>query len=459
MFHRIVLIFVVLLVTGCAQSDKTEMTESEEVAANLEITFNKHIAPIIFENCAVCHRPGEAGPFSLLTYQDVRKRLKMIAHVTQTRFMPPWPANREYQTYANEIGLDDSEIKMITDWIERGAPEGHPDDLPILPDFSQISALGEPDLIVPMTDTVFIPGNNTDLFLYIKAPFSLPSDTFLKAVEFVPGNRQLVHHMNGSLINYQEGKKNNHFSGLSVINPDTTDSFSAYHYMELLNDDGSYPPLTPSMVNYLPAVSAVNYPEGIGGYFLKKQAAFLMQTMHYGPSAIDTFDLSYFKLWFADTPPKRPMRELQMGTLGVTPVIPEFVIPADSVVTFKTTYRVPHDWSVLTINPHMHLLGKEFLAYAIPPQGDTIPLVHIPRWDFRWQYFYTFKKVLKLPKGSKIEVWGTFDNTTNNPFQPFSPPKTISEPEADMKTTDEMFQFFINYVPYQAGDEEIELRQ
>lgn len=458
MFYRVALTGITsLLLASCQPTQQQESAQS--AYGNTPLTFNQHIAPIIFEHCAVCHRKGEAGPFPLVSYRDVKKRAKMIAHVTETRFMPPWPANREYQSYANERGLSDEQIAMIQRWYEEGAPEGSSDKLPPLPDFDRASALGSPDMIVSMKDTVWIPGNNRDLFLYIKVPFELPADTFLRAVEFVPGNRQLVHHMNGSLINYPDGKKSDIWQGETIIDPDTTDSFSAYHYMKLLNDDGTYPPLSPSMVNYLPGVEAVAYPEGIGGYYLKRQAAFLMQTMHYGPSALDTFDLSHFKLWFSDTPPKRPMRELQMGTLGDTPVIPEFIIPADSVITFKTSYRVPQDWSVLTINPHMHLLGREFLAYAIRPDGDTIPLVHLPRWDFRWQYFYTFEHMLKIPKGSKIEVWGTFDNTANNPFQPFDPPQTIREPKGDMKTTDEMFQFFVNYVLYEEGDEEIPLHQ
>lgn len=459
MFYRVIAGFIVVCtLSACGDSGESK-DQRELIPDTLLVTFSEHIAPLVWENCAPCHRPGEAGPFSLLEYADLKKRTKMIRHVTESGFMPPWPADPGYRSFVGERRLSDYQKALIARWVEQGAEKGDPNLLPEMPDFSAQRPLGEPDAIVYLKDTVWIPGNNSDLFLYIKVPFELERDTFLRAIEFVPGNRQLLHHMNGNLINYAPGQKTDHFAGATIVDPDTTGTFTAYQYMQLANDDGSYPVLTPSAVNYLPGVEAAFYPEGIGGFRISKQGAFLVQTMHYGPSAIDTFDLSYFKLYFVPEPPKRPLREIQMGTLGETPVIPDLVIPADSVVSFYTEYRVKQDLSLLTINPHMHLLGTRFKAYAIPPQGDTIPLVHIPEWDFRWQYFYTFEKMLKIPKGSIIRAEATFDNTTDNPHQPFSPLRDVVPPEEgdDMKTTDEMFQFFINYVPYEEGDEEVSL--
>ena len=121
---------------------------------------------------------------------------------------------------------------------------------------------------------------------------------------------------------------------------------------------------------------------------------------------------------------------------------------------------ITQDISLLTINPHMHLLGKSFLAYAITLNNDTIPLIKIDNWNFRWQYFYTFKKMLKIPAGSEIIVEATYDNTSNNPDNPFSPPQVVSERKnlngkGSMRTSDEMLQFIINYLPYNDGDENI----
>lgn len=463
MFHRIVLwvmlAAIIVFLAACGAEHQNQADNSVDRSDTTAVTFNTHIAPIVHANCAPCHRPGEAGPFSLLTFADLKKRTKMIKYVTQSGFMPPWPANPVYRSFANERGLTDEEKALIKRWIDQGAPEGDPKGKPELPRFEERQPLGVPDEVVWMRDTMYITGDNTDHFRYMKVPFELKQDTFLKAIEFVPGNRELLHHMNGNLINYDPAQKSDVFAGVTIVDPDTTDTFSAYHYMQLANDDGSFPPLTPSAVNYLPGVGAVNYPEGIGGYYVSRKGAFLVQSMHYGPTPIDTFDLSRFELYYAEKPPERPLLEIQMGTLGETPVVPAFVIPADTIMTFRTTYRVPRDISVVTINPHMHLLGREFRAFAVPPSGDTIPLIHIPEWDFRWQYFYTFKRMLKIPRGSEITAVATFDNTLGNPFQPFVPTKTIFPPPEgdDMKTTDEMFQFFVNYVPYKPGDEHISL--
>ena len=432
--------------------------EEKEKTFPIEITFNEHIAPIVHENCTPCHRPGEAGPFSLITYKDVRKRTKMIAEVTKDRYMPPWPADRSYSNFIGERGLTNEQIAMFSAWRDSGAKEGDPDKAPRPPVFPTSSQLGQPDLVVYMSDTFFIEGDNSDRFILGKVPFELAKDTFIRAIEFVPGNRQLVHHMNGHLINYPSGKKRDPFQGDLYVDAEQVLSRDAYGLMDLANDDGSYPPLTPSAVNYLPGLAPPVYPEGIGGYYLNRTGLFLMNTLHYGPSPLDTFDLSRFNVFFSDGPPERPLKELQLGTLGMTPVEPELVIPPEKVMTFTTKYTLDEDISVLTINPHMHLLGTVFWAFAIDLVGDTIPLVRIPKWDFRWQYAYTFEYMLPLMRGTTIHVHGTFDNTSDNPENPFDPPRTALAPkDRNMRTTDEMFQFFINYVDHRPGDEEIGL--
>jgi hypothetical protein len=143
--------------------------------------------------------------------------------------------------------------------------------------------------------------------------------------------------------------------------------------------------------------------------------------------------------------------------LGISDVVPALVIPPDTVMRFITRATIQKDISLVTINPHMHLLGKSFIAYAITPQGDTIPLIRIPRWDFRWQYYYTFRNMLHIPSGSIIVAEGVFDNTTSNPNNPFNPPREISGLQGSMRTTDEMFQLIMTFLPYEPGDENITL--
>ncbi|MEM9985512.1 MAG: hypothetical protein AAF804_10490, partial [Bacteroidota bacterium] len=241
------------------------------------------------------------------------------------------------------------------------------------------------------------------------------------------------------------------------LDRETVANDKAYPQLGLLNDDGTYPELTPLVCNYLPGVEPALYPPGLGGYRLRAQGAFLLNDLHYGPIAVDTFDRSRFNVFFAPAPPQRPTMEIQLGTLGISDIVPPLVIPPDTVMSFRTRAVIREDISLLTLNPHMHLLGTSFKAWALSPQGDTIPLIHIPEWDFRWQYFYTFSRPLRLPAGSVIEVAATYDNTADNPNNPHHPPQLVAERNGSMRTTDEMLQFILTYVPYQAGDEDIDL--
>lgn len=421
------------------------------------ITFSEHIAPLIHANCTPCHRPGSAGPFSLITYHDVLRKAKTIKLVTGIRLMPPWPADRNYSNFVGEKGLSEQQIEMIAEWVDNGCPVGDSTRIPAPPHFPQGSFLGTPDKVVKMPTPFPIKGDNKDKFLLMKFPYELERDTFIRAIEFVAGNKKVVHHVNGFLIQYEEGKKKNIYEGDFYADTEQMNYPEAYEKMKLAHDDGTYPALTSSAVNYLPGVLPNLYPEGIGGLVVKKKGAIFLKDIHYGPSPKDDTDTSYFNIFFAKKKPQRPLLELQMGTLGVSEIVPPLVIPPNEVKTFKTQVAITKDISLITINPHMHLLGKSFWAFAVKPGGDTIPLIKIPQWDFRWQYFYTFKKPVKIPAGSVIQAIGVYDNTVNNPRNPFNPPQTVSERQGSMRTTDEMFQFIINYVLYREGDETISL--
>lgn len=445
-------IVAVLLLVSCGQSNKTEFELPENV------TFNEHVAPIIYENCSPCHRPDGGAPFQMLSYGDVAKRAKMIRDVTADRYMPPWPADPHYRSFIGERYLTAKEIGVLAKWVEQGHKEGEGEG-PKPPTIATKSMFGKADLVVALNDSVFIEGNNLDRFMVMKIPFQLPQDTFIRLIEFVPGNRELVHHMNGHLITYDDDKKRDVFDGQYVVADVDGSTFETYKTLAIANDDGTFPTLTPSVSNYLPGVLPVIYPEGIGSYRVSRKSAFLIKNMHYGPSPIDSYDHSYFNVFFADAPPKRPIKEWMLGTLGISSVVPELVVPPDSIMKVETNFTVPQDVSLLTINPHMHLIGREFKAWATTPSGEEIPLISIPKWDFRWQYFYTFHQMLKIPKGSVIHAEGVYDNTLNNPNNPYDPPRTVVEPvNRDMKTTDEMFQFIITYLPYQLGDENISLK-
>ena len=450
-FHfKILFIYIIPLI-------QISCNNTGQIIINDIPVFSNEIAPIIYKNCSPCHRPGSGAPFDLITYQDVKKHLHTIQLCINEKLMPPWPADTNYSHFRDEKVLTKNELLLLNKWIDNGAPIGNVSIIPKPPEFYNHSMFGKPDLVLKMRQAFLIKGDNKDNFIMLKIPYELLKDTFIRGIEIVPGNKKLVHHINAHLIQYEPGAKKNISSGVPFVDTEKKDKQQAFELLDLKNDDGTYPLLTPSVTNYLPGVEASFYPENIGGYKMKKSGAILLDNIHYGPSPIDTTDETSFNIYFSPLPPKRPVKEFILGTSGISKIEPPLVVPADSIKKFTTSYMVPEDISLLTINPHMHLLGSSFLAYVLLPDGDTLPLIRIPKWDFRWQYFYTFKKIIKIPAMSIIHVEGIYDNTENNPLNPFQPPRIISEREGSMRTTDEMFQLICTYIPYKNGDENISL--
>ena len=428
---------------------------------NHSITFHEDIKPIIHRKCAVCHHQNGSGPFQLVSYNDINKRKDMVLEVIQTDYMPPWPADPNYRTFINDRSLNNEEKEIIIHWLQNDALEGTETNNNIVDSIILNQAQEkQPDLKVTMKEPYTTNGLNNDEFLMMKFPFELEKDTFISKIEFVPDNKQIVHHVNAHLISYNDGAKSNIFKGKRVVNTEVVSDHQAFEQLDLLNDDTTYPVLTPSVSNYLPGSETIEYPSGIGVHKASKKNIILVNDFHYAPTPYEELDSSHFNIYFTNHPPERIIKETQLGTFGISKITPPLIIPPNEISKFTTKAMITKDISVLTINPHMHLLGKSFLAYAITLSNDTIPLIKIDNWNFRWQYFYTFKTMLKIPAGSEIIVEATYDNTVNNPDNPFSPPQQITERinangKGSMKTSDEMLQFIINYLDYQQGDENI----
>ena len=428
------------------------------------VTFTEHVAPVLYRNCTICHRQGGSAHFPLVTYEDARKTAGTNAFAAREKLMPPWPADPHYTEFIGQRILSERDIKLLEKWAAEGAPEGPKEKMPPLPVYPSGSLAGIPDMSIPV-QPYFLKANSNDKFLLVKVPFELPADTFASLIEFMPGNRNVVHHVNGDMVKYEFEKKKNVFADLRIVNmeEDTASLVQAFQRLGLPNDDGTYPLLQKSVVNYLPGAYGQRYPEGIGGYTLPRKGVFLLNDVHYGfTSKDDVLDSSYINIFFSKGPPKRPVQEFQIGTLssfGNAPVLPDMIIQPNTIKPVYCKYTIPNDISILTVNPHMHLLGKSFKAYALTPAGDTIRLVSIPRWDFNWQYFYTFKKMVKIPAGSTVIAEGIYDNTKTNLNNPFSPPQLVQEVNGSMRARDEMFQFIVTYLPYEPGDELISLER
>ena len=462
------LFFALTLLVGlfaCSQHVGGNELDSVEVP-----NFAQHIAPIIANHCVRCHRNGGGAPFELTSYTKVKGKAKTIAKVTSMRIMPPWPADPNFSHFIDENILSQSQIDAISRWVKNDCPEGGSSEKIFANVSSEKSNIGKPDMVLSL-DTVLLIEGDVDRFFFAKVNCITPHGKYIRAIEFIPGQPKLLHHFNGHLINYYGNTKPNLESSPSKIeispkannakeNPRETQLAMAFQ-KALLNDDGSIPERLHSVVNYLPGVKGVMYPDGIGTYAVAEKFSIIGNDVHYGPSRKMLVDNSKINIFFTNTPPKRGTGEIMLGTNGVSPIVPPLVIPANQKTKHVTQFTVPQDISVLTINPHLHLLGKSFLAYAIKPNGDTVKLIHIPKWNFRWQYFYTFKKMVHIPRGSTIYAVAEFDNTVNNSNNPNNPPKQVAERleygGSSMRATDEMFQFIITYVGYQPGDEEFSL--
>lgn len=401
-----------------------------------QLTFSQHIAPIIYAHCARCHRPGEVAPFSLLSYQDVASRGTTIAAVTSSGYMPPWKPDPAYRHYLDENTLSSQEVATIKRWVSNGMPPGDPALAPSVPTFPSGSQLGTPDLVVPMAQTFTVPGNNQDLYRVFVLPVTIPADRDVAAVEFRPGNKKLVHHVIIGLDTTRQGEVlDAHDPGYGYT------SFGGFGFTTVEDN----------FAGWVPGSQARFYPSGLGKK-LYRHARLLMQ-VHYGPTSAAQTDSSVVNIFFSRQPVRR--------YVATQPVIQPFwgldkpfSIPAGQVTTFRYSWPVPHEVSLLSVLPHAHLLGKSWKVWVVKPGGDTIKLLKIDDWNFRWQGNYRFSTMQRIPAGARLEAAITYDNTTNNPRQPNYPPRSVTWGE---KTSDEMLIGYFDLVPYQPGDEAIAL--
>jgi hypothetical protein len=450
----IIVLLVIISINSCGNGGSVDALPDQP-------TFANDIAPILQKNCLPCHREQGAAPFSLASYAAVKKRAKTIAKVTQKRIMPPWPADPSYSHFVGEKVLTDRDIAIIQKWVKQGAVEGDQKYV-YCPNAIDRSNIRKPDLVIPF-DSVVMHEGDLDRFFISLSNVSLPKRRFISALEFVPTEPGLVHHANGHLLLYKEGSKRMPIRPRRKMEARSEMNSDLGSLLEMQADDGSLPMRIHSAFNYLPGVQGIEYPNGIGAFEVTKDFAAVMNDVHYGPADKTVVDRSVLNVFFTDIPPSRVLSELMLGTNGVSKIVPPLVVPANKVTKHATRFTIAEDISVLTINPHLHMLGKSFLAFAVKPNGDTIPLIRILRWNFNWQYFYTYKTMLRIPAGSEIVAIAEFDNTSNNPWNPNRPPKQVSERwdsgGASMRASDEMFQFIITYTLYKKGDEFVSLEK
>lgn len=390
-------------------------------------TYYESVRPIIAKNCSSCHRPGGIGPFSLRTYEEVSAKGTFVSHVTKSRYMPPWKADPSFQTFRNQTLLSEDEINLIERWVKAGMPKGKKKKLKTQPEIAETAI---PDLVLPMTSNYQLTDQAKEDFRFFVVPTNLPSDTYLSAVEFVPGNKKQVHH---SRVMVDSTRQIRGIDGMSEMDP-------------RVNEFQTIPLADEFLYGWVPGNTKIFFPPGTGKKI--SENADLILNIHYSPSSRLQQDRSTVNFYYAKGPVNREVKTLTLKESDIKNQ--PFFIEAERKPTFYMNFPVYKDISLISIMPHMHFIGRSYLAYAITLEGDKIPLIRIENWDFNWQTTYQFKNLIKLPAGSMIYVEAVYDNTSENPMNPNTPPKDIGY---GWNSTDEMCNLVIYYLDYEVGDE------
>lgn len=399
------------------------------------ITFNRDIAPILFRTCARCHRPGEAGPFSLLTYADAKSHARQIAAVTKERFMPPWLPEQGKLKFADELRLSDNEIARIQAWVEQGGAEGNPSDLPPVPKFVEGWQLGKPDVILKATKAYALPASGSDN--YWNFVFRAPVDRsrWLKAMEIRPGDKRLVHHANVLVDRQQNGRSQEQEPG------------AGFGGMELTIESEVFDPDS-HFLFWKPGSSPYVEPDGMA-LRLDKDTDLILNT-HLQPSGKPETIQPTLGLYFTDKPAIMHPILLQLENDRMLD------IPAGNkhfVVTDEFT--LPVDVDLLAIYPHAHYLGKDLQALAKFPDGRSESLIHIPDWNLNWQAVYRYAQPVKLPKGTAISMNFSYDNSDGNVRNPNDPPQRV---RAGNRAVDEMAHLWLQVLPENSATEKSDPR-
>jgi mono/diheme cytochrome c family protein len=388
-----------------------------------EITFARDVAPLFHSHCAGCHRAGQSAPFSLITYADVKKHAQDIATVVKSGYMPPWPPEPGHGKFVGERRLNAEQIGVMLQWIAEGAPEGNPAEHPPAPLWSSDWQLGPPDLVMTLPHAYTVPAEGRDIYRNFVLPVELSSQRYVRAIEFRPGNPKVVHH---TLIKVDS-------SGDSRRR-DALDAEIGFPGMIVPTETGHF-------LGWQPGRGPCQVPEGMPWQI--RPGTDLILQMHLSPSGKPELVQPSVGFYFTDQAPRKtPFRILLTSVkMDIPPGVPDFSV--------EDSYELPVDLEVIAILPHAHYVGKEIRAWATLPDGRTEPLIYIRNWDFNWQSDYQYAAPVFLPKGTKVAMRFTYDNSTNNIRNPSQPPRPV---RYGPESVDEMAELWLQVVPKNPAD-------
>jgi mono/diheme cytochrome c family protein len=380
-----------------------EARPAGQSAGSPGVTFNKDIAPLLWQNCATCHRPDQVAPFSLVTFNEVRPRAREIARVVRSRRMPPWKPEPGHGDFAGVRRLTDAQIALINQWIAAGSPEGHSRDLPTRPAWTPGWYLGEPDLIVTMPDPYELAPQRSDVFRSFVIPIPLNTRRYVRAMEFQPGAAKVVHHAN---IKIDRSRFSRQW--------DEREPGPGYHgggSREAIFPDGHFLGWTPGQS---PRISPPDM-----AWRLEPDSDLVIE-MHLMPGGTTEKVQASVGLFFTNESPTKTAYMLRLGKQDID------IAAGRRDYISEDSYTLPVDVEVLGVQPHAHYLAKEVRGSATLPDGAVKPLIYIKDWDFHWQDMYVLASPLRLPKGTIVSMRYTYDNSAANPRNPSRPPRRVT---------------------------------
>jgi hypothetical protein len=396
------------------KGDGTQVaSRKSQVASPVAPTFAKDIAPIFEKSCQTCHHEGTSAPMSLVTYEQVRPWARSIRQRVAARDMPPWHLDKTVgvRHYKNDRSLSDGEIATVVRWVDNGAPQGNPADMPPPLTFRPEGDwfIGEPDLKVTTPNDFAMYANGPDWWIDQYAEVQLDEDRWIKAMEIKPSNPKVVHHV----VVY-------------AIEPDAPDG-------------------TPESGVQLHEYAVGKYGDIFGdntGRLLKKGTR-LRYDMHYFAIGSEQHNKTTiaFKFYPKGFVPKYQVRSQAIRNIPND----DLEVPPNTVVRTDGYFRLPRAARIDAFQPHMHMRGRGLTVEAIDPASNRVQVLSsVDHFDFNWHinYVYADDSAPLLPAGTVLHLIGLHDNTSANRRNP-DPSMWVGFGE---RSVDDMLQVWLNIV-------------
>jgi peroxiredoxin len=391
-----------------------------EPSSGAKVTFARDVAPILYKHCSSCHHAQGAAPFALLTYEDAVRRAALIAAVTAKRYMPPWKPEPGYAKFVGERRLSVQEIAVLRDWAAAGAPEGNPAATPLAPKFSEGWQLGKPDLVAKMPEPFRVAADGPDVYRCFVVPMSVAQNRYIKAIEFQPQDRSVVHH---ALFFADPGR--------IAREKDAADPGPGY---ACFGSPGFLP--ARGLGGWTPGSGPIELPAD-APTTLPKSSDLVLQ-IHFHPTGKAESEQSSLALYFTDTAPTRQIIDIPLGSNQID------IPPGERAYKVRDHFTLPVGVEAIGIIPHAHYICKDMKGLATLPDGTKKSLIWIRDWDFNWQEQYRYATPMRLPGDTRLEMEFTYDNSDENPRNPSHPAKRVLwGPEL----TDEMAGLHLQVIP------------